>query len=103
MLGVVSEQPRGTRNTKHKARDAKHRKSCVEEGFAWDMTWCSKNLKMPGVAEAVQVVRGEEGEADMEETEEKMLSGRVSLGLQERGSKCDEMLLWSHMRDGLRE
>lgn len=31
---------------------------------------------MPGVAEAVQVVRGEVGEADVEETEEKMLLGR---------------------------
>lgn len=40
---------------------------------------------MPGVAEAVQavqVLRGEEGEADVEEeTEGKMLLGRLSLGL----------------------
>jgi hypothetical protein len=39
---------------------------------------------MPGVAEAVQavqVLRGEEGEANVEETEGKMLLGRLSLEL----------------------
>lgn len=43
---------------------------------------------MPGVAEAVQavqVVRGEEGEADVEETKEKMWLGRVSLRYRREG------------------
>lgn len=47
---------------------------------------------MPGVAEAVQavwVLGGEEGEADVEEAAGEILLGRVSLGLQERGSKCE--------------
>lgn len=59
---------------------------------------CFQSLALPGVAEAVQavqVLRGEEGEADAEGMEGKMLLRRLSLGHRREGAKCKlEMLLW---------